>query len=41
MAGLRTVLRRNPAVPGYDVQPDGVIEALTELIPLVERWCAS
>jgi hypothetical protein len=25
-------------VPGYDVQPDAVIETLPELVPIVERW---
>jgi putative hydrolase of the HAD superfamily len=37
-AGMRAVLRRNPHVPDYDVEPDAVINALPELLELVERW---
>lgn len=37
-AGLRAVLRHNPAVPAYDVTPDARIERLGELVPFVERW---
>ena len=37
-AGLRGVLRRNPAVPGHEVEPDAVIDRLPELLPLVEAW---
>jgi putative hydrolase of the HAD superfamily len=40
-AGLKAVLRRNPSVPDYDVEPDVTISALPELLPAVERWCAS
>jgi putative hydrolase of the HAD superfamily len=40
-AGLKAVLRRNPAVPDYDVEPDVTISALPDLLPAVERWCAS
>ena len=36
--GLRTVLRRNRAVPGYDVEPDAVIDELGELPAILERW---
>ncbi len=36
--GMRAVLRPNPLVPGYDVEPDAVIERLPELVPIVERW---
>jgi len=36
--GMRGVLRPNPLVPEYEVQPDAVIERLPELLPLVERW---
>lgn len=36
--GMRGVLRPNPAVPGFDVQPDGVIEHLPELVELVDDW---
>ena len=40
-AGLRTVLRRNGAVPGYDVEPDAVIDELGELLPILEAWGAA
>jgi putative hydrolase of the HAD superfamily len=36
--GLRAVLKRNPGVPSYDVQPDAVIERLGELIALIDAW---
>ncbi|HEX2040219.1 MAG TPA: HAD family hydrolase [Acidimicrobiales bacterium] len=36
--GMRAVLRRNPLVPPYDVDPDAVIERLSELPPIVEAW---
>lgn len=36
--GLRTVLRRNPAVPGFPVEPDAVIDRLPELLPVVDAW---
>ena len=36
--GMRAVLRRNPSVPPYDVEPDAVITRLTELPPLVFSW---
>jgi putative hydrolase of the HAD superfamily len=36
--GMRTVLRAGGAVPGYDVEPDAAIDALPELVDLVERW---
>jgi putative hydrolase of the HAD superfamily len=36
--GMRGVLRRNDLMPAYDVEPDGVISALPELLPLVDRW---
>ena len=36
--GMRAVLRRNPQVPGYDVEPDAVIDTLPELLPLVDAW---
>lgn len=36
--GLRAVLRRNAFVPGYDVEPDAVIDTLPELLPLVDSW---
>ncbi len=37
-AGLRAVWRRNPDMPPYDVEPDGVIDTLPELLPLVDDW---
>ena len=36
--GMKTVHRRDRNVPGYDVQPDAVIDRLPELIPLVDKW---
>ena len=37
-AGMRGVLRKNPAVPDYDVQPDASIETLSELIDYIDEW---
>jgi putative hydrolase of the HAD superfamily len=37
-AGMRAVLRPNHEVPGHEVEPDAVIDALPELVGLVERW---
>lgn len=37
-AGMRGVLRRNPAVPAYDVTPDATIESLSELLPHIDGW---
>lgn len=37
-SGLRAVLRRNHLVPGHEVEPDGVIDSLPELLPLVAGW---
>ncbi len=37
-AGLRAVLRPNPLVEPYDVEPDAVIERLPDLVPLVDAW---
>ena len=36
--GMRAVLRPNPAVPSYDVEPDAVIAALPELVDIVAKW---
>ena len=36
--GMRAVLRPNPHVPPYAVEPDAVIERLPELVPLVDGW---
>ena len=38
--GMRTVLRPNPLVPGYDVEPDATIASLFELVDLVTVWNA-
>ena len=37
-AGLKAVLRVNPGVPGYDVEPDATITSLPELLPIVDSW---
>ncbi len=37
-AGLRAVLRPNPLVEPYDVEPDAVIDRLPDLVPLVDAW---
>jgi putative hydrolase of the HAD superfamily len=37
-AGMGAVWRRNQATPGYDIEPDGVIDGLPELLPLVDAW---
>ena len=37
-AGMRGVWRRNSFVPGHDVEPDAVIDTLSDLIPILERW---
>jgi putative hydrolase of the HAD superfamily len=39
--GLRTVLRASLDVPPYDVQPDAVIDRLSELIGVIDRWDAA
>jgi len=39
-AGMRAVLRYNSKVPGYEVEPDAVIDRLTELLELVDHWGA-
>ena len=36
--GMRGVHRRDRGVPGYDIEPDAVIDRLPELIPLVDKW---
>jgi len=36
--GMRAVLRPNPAVPAFDVEPDAVIASLPELVGLVAGW---
>jgi putative hydrolase of the HAD superfamily len=36
--GMRAVLRPNALVPGYDVDPDAVIDRLPELLDIVAEW---
>lgn len=36
--GMRGVWIRNSSVPGFDVEPDATIDALSELLDVVERW---
>ena len=36
--GMRAVLRPNPSVPPYDVEPDATIGRLPEVVDLVRRW---
>lgn len=36
--GMRTVLRPNPALPPFDVEPDARIASLTELISHIDAW---
>jgi putative hydrolase of the HAD superfamily len=36
--GMRGVWVRNAAVPSYDVEPDGVVDTLDELVGLVDGW---
>ena len=37
-AGLRGVLRRNPLVPAYAVEPAATIDRLPELLGHIDRW---
>ena len=36
--GMRTVLRPNPLLPTFDVEPDAEIGSLAELVELIEAW---
>lgn len=36
--GMRTVLRPNPLVPDYPVEPDATVTSLLELVDVVTRW---
>jgi putative hydrolase of the HAD superfamily len=36
--GMRGVWVRNDAVPPYEVEPDGVVDELDELVGLVDGW---
>ena len=38
--GMRAVLRPNPAVPSFDVEPDATIHRLPEVVDLVDGWLA-
>jgi putative hydrolase of the HAD superfamily len=37
-AGLRGVWRRSSSVPGWDVEPDAVVDSLTELLDVLDAW---
>lgn len=37
-SGLRAVLRTNPEVPPYDIEPDATIERLFDLVEVVDGW---
>jgi putative hydrolase of the HAD superfamily len=37
-AGMRAVWRPNPNVPASPAEPDGMIDGLPELVPLVDGW---
>ncbi len=39
-AGMRAVWMRSAEFPLGDVQPDAIIDALPELLPIIERWRA-
>jgi putative hydrolase of the HAD superfamily len=39
--GMRAVWVRNDSVPSYDVEPDGVVDSLGELVDVVDGWLAS
>jgi putative hydrolase of the HAD superfamily len=36
--GMRTVWVRNDAVPSADVEPDAVVDELTELVAVIDGW---
>jgi putative hydrolase of the HAD superfamily len=36
--GMRTVWVRNDAVPRADVEPDAVVDDLSELVPIIDGW---
>jgi putative hydrolase of the HAD superfamily len=37
-AGLRAILRPNDLVPDHEVEPDGVIKTLPDLLHFVDAW---
>jgi putative hydrolase of the HAD superfamily len=41
LLGMRGVWVRNDAVPFYDVEPDGVVDSLTELVALLDGWAVA
>jgi putative hydrolase of the HAD superfamily len=36
--GMRAVWVRSPHTPRYDAEPDAVIDSLSDLLPLVDKW---
>jgi putative hydrolase of the HAD superfamily len=38
--GMRTIWIRNTEVPGYDVEPDAVVDELGEIVGVVDGWRA-
>jgi len=38
--GMRTIWIRNDEVPGYDVEPDAVVDALGDVVAVVDGWLA-
>jgi len=36
--GMRAVLRASSSVPGYDVEPDAVIDSLPDLLEVITGW---
>ena len=36
--GMRAVWRRNSFVPEWDIEPDGAIETLSDLLPIIDGW---
>src|SRR3954468_12259931 len=36
--GMRAVLRANGSVPGYNIEPDAVIDGLPDLLEVITRW---
>jgi putative hydrolase of the HAD superfamily len=39
--GMRAVLVPHSDVPGYDVEPDAVVQRLSDIVPLVDAWAGS
>jgi putative hydrolase of the HAD superfamily len=36
--GMRTVWIRNETMPGFDVEPDAVVDELADVIGVIDRW---